>query len=600
MHASLRLNNASRLPDKLKAVANSAANGSLDDLEKLIHLIPDSPEFQLRLFIPAFYANLSLGELQTPHDADLPDRLARAILALDGLSTLQEHLVSKASLDVWSTAWSWIHFFAECEQHQPGITATCRIPMYTLFLTTMLVLRKDKDTAAKIDATPRVRVFFTRGWAAAVEGGQMPAGLVDDLSRFLIQEFSLADPQRLEEVIEGAGGTVNHLASLMVQHIQYFVPHKDHTMTNTDGFGLLGIFKILEAVGVMESPVSDALVSCGIVKTVTTVICALCTGPATVITPQLIPLNIGVLVASVTKFPEFHWVKEALDSGLLRALVLAASRNMPLLAIPLHYILREVLPPSLAYHSVLSSLPAAFDEVMALSNAQQFITSPFFNEWAQFVRLCGERLAVMDLYDSGLLVARRACDNLECPEIRTDDALSRCASCQNAFYCSKPCQVADWTAGHRKLCASPRNNHHKESAHLSGANRGFLRALLDHDYEAARADILGAQLRFLRAHPGHPCFVKFDYAAGRVKWQVGSVTDTRVEFGARTARSGGRVELHVMVVSEGGARQRGTAFPMRSDSAAVHDRLVALAAGGEAITPAMVEELMDLEVVRTH
>ncbi|KAJ7118344.1 hypothetical protein C8R44DRAFT_738281 [Mycena epipterygia] len=48
-----------------RLVAISTANGSLDDLEKLLGLIPDSPEAQLRLFIPMFYAN--------PNASDVPD-----------------------------------------------------------------------------------------------------------------------------------------------------------------------------------------------------------------------------------------------------------------------------------------------------------------------------------------------------------------------------------------------------------------------------------------------------------------------------------------------------------------------------------------------
>ncbi|KAJ7493868.1 hypothetical protein FB451DRAFT_1551191 [Mycena latifolia] len=599
MHASLRLNNISRLPDTSKELALSAANGSLDDLEELHRLISESPESQLRLFIPAFYANLS--DLRDLPDADLPERFSRAMIALKGLTALQEHLVSRASLDVWSAVWSWIQFFGECEQRYPGVTATSRTPMYTLFLTTMLTLRYDTDAAATIDTTPRVCVFFTRGWAAALEGGQMTQQLVDDLCHCLLRVLNVRDPATLREVREGAGGTPAHLASLMVKHIQYFVPHKDHVVTDRDAFGVLCVFQMLEAGTILEGPLADGFAAHGMVKCACTVICALCESPPVMITEQLIPLNFTIVVSSLIRFPGFTLAKEALESGLLRAFVLSASQHMALLTIPLGHLISDVLPPTLAYHSVLSSLPDALEDARAIEDTPGFRTSAHVNEWTDFVNLAIERIAVMKLYDAGSLAAHRACDNLECPEIRKDDDLRRCSACQNAFYCSPACQTADWAAGHRKLCARPANAHHKAAAHLSAGDRAFLRALLHHDYAAARADVLGAQLRFAPTYPGTPAVVMFDYSGGRLRRAV-VPADARVDvnLGARVARSGGRVELHLVLVPEGGANRRGLVFPMRWASARVHERLRELATGGEALTPAMVEELVALEVVSTH
>ncbi|KAJ7685950.1 hypothetical protein B0H17DRAFT_16671 [Mycena rosella] len=593
MHASLRLDNFSRLPEPSKALAISAGNGSLEDLKSLHRLIPDSPVAHLRLFIPAFYANLSPDELQ---DVNWPDRLSRAILALKGLSALQGHLVSKASVEVWSAVWVWINFFAEYQQQHPDVTSTFRIPMYTEFLTTMLSLSRDAETSAKVDATHRMRVFFTRGWLAAIEGGAMPQPLVDDLCRVLM-ELSFADPTTFAEMTEGAGGTLDHLASLIIQHVYYFVPHKDHTMSDRDGFGVFCIARMFRGdVSMTDGPLSDALVAHGIVKCTITVLHALCVGPEIIITEQLIPMQFVALVTRMRNIPHSPRIKEAVDNGLLPVVVLTASLHVPDLLIPLHHLLQEILPSSLSYHSVLSSLPTALEEANDLVDTPGFRTAPHFNAWNQFVSLATERVAVMRLYNSGALATRRACDNLECPEVRNDEELRRCSACQSAFYCSHPCQIADWTAGHRKLCPSQ-----KDFGHLSTPDRAFLRALLHHDYEAARAEILAAQLRFLRAHPpGTLFFVTFNYAAGRLRFEVGPLTGSSAEFGNRVARGGGRVELHLVVVTEGAASKRGVVLAMRSGSVIVHERLAAVAAGGEPVTPAMVQELLALEVVRTH
>ncbi|KAJ6498229.1 hypothetical protein DFH09DRAFT_1376205 [Mycena vulgaris] len=600
MHASLRLNNVSKLPDPLQALAMAAASGSLNDLQALHRLIPDSPQSQLRLFIPSFYANLSPGQLPDPHEANLEDRISRATVALEGLSALHEHLISRASREVWSAVCDFVQFLDEYDHHHPDAAAASRGPTYLLFITTMFSLSNDAETADLINTTPRVRVFFTKGWAAALEGGKISDQLSGDICHFLLQRLQLGGPNIMAEVIEGAGGSLDHLAPIIVKHIRHFVPHRDYRMSNEDGFGVLAVFKLLENAGIREKPLNEALAAHGMVGCITTVLCALCGSPPIIITEQMIPLSFTVLVTSMAKFPSFPCVKEALDAGLLRGIVLSASRHMPILRIPLLHLLRDILPASLTYHSVLCSLSAALDEAN-LHTSPAFRTSPSFTVWTDFVALASQRLEVLKQHDSGALALRRACDNLECDAILMDDALRRCTACQSAFYCSQPCQAADWKAGHRKLCAFPGNAHHKDCPHLSAEDRAFVRALLHHDYEASRADILARQIQFARAQPqpGALGFVTFDYSAGALALAVGPA-NAGADFGARAARSDGRVELHVMVVSEGMGRKRGTVFPMRSSSAAVHEGVAAFAAAGGEVTPAMIGGLLGLEVVRTH
>ncbi|KAJ6553697.1 hypothetical protein DFH09DRAFT_1495223 [Mycena vulgaris] len=599
MHASLRLNNVSKLPEPLQALAMGAASGSLNDLQALHRLIPDSPQPQLRLFIPAFYANLSPGQLPDPHEANLEDCISRATVALEGLSALHEHLISRASREVWSAVCDFVQFLDEYDHHHPDAAAASHGPTYLLFIITMFSLSNDAETADLINTTPRVRVFFTKGWAAALEGGQISDQLAGDIRHFLLQRLQLGGPNIMTEVIEGAGGSLDHLAPIIVKHIRHFVPHRDYTMSNEDGFGVLAVFKLLENAGIRDKPLNEALAAHGMVGCITTVLCALCGSPPIIITEQLIPLSFTVLVTSMAKFPAFPWAKEALDAGLLRGIVLSASRHMPILQIPLLHLLRDILPASLTYYSVLSSLSVGLDEANRHTNSA-FRTSPSFTVWTDFVTLASQRLEVLKQYDSGALALRRACDNLEARGLHTSHPTLRLAN-SSAFYCSQPCQAADWKAGHRKLCAFPGNAHHKHCPHLSAEDRAFLRALLHHDYEASRPDILARQIQFARAQPqpGALGFVTFDYSAGGLALAVGPA-NAGADFGARAARSNGRVELHVMVVSEGMGRKRGTVFPMRSSSAAVHEGVAAFAAAGGEVTPAMIGGLLGLEVVRTH
>ncbi|KAJ7660275.1 hypothetical protein DFH06DRAFT_1401716 [Mycena polygramma] len=564
----------------------SAANGCLDDLVKLHGLIPDTPLAQLRFFIPAFYANLATR--------DIPD--------------LRQHLVSRAHGEVWSAAWAWIRFLEECEKCRPGETRTATNDLHLLYLGTILSLSQDTEILPTIISTPGVRVLFSKGWVVAVNRLQTSDKLMLQLVKFLLRT-NPRDPPNLEELIEGAGGSPNNFASLLVNHIRLPAPHRDHALSDQDGLALLPIFVFIHDVGLMDGPLRSPLVESGLIKCVITALCTLC-GNTITLTAELLPASFAVLVAHMMAHPGFPAMKEALAAGLLRILV-CANRRMPHLDFGLHLLLRDILPKSLVYHSVLSVIQAALDDTKYLANTPEFRASPFFQEWINFVEVATERLVVMEQYNSGKLGSRRACDHLECGAMRKDDTLLRCAACHNVFYCSKECQVADWKGRHRKLCKTDANRPHEGAPQLTFRDRDFLRALLHHDYEAARVEVLALQIACLRRTPNDVCFVKFDYRAGRVAIEA---APSQAEFTmpsqgrsersgpgicARAARSGGRMELHVMVVGEG-ERVREHCIPLRSAHGAVHEQVSAIAIRGEAVTPVVLEELLGLEVERTH
>ncbi|KAJ6479491.1 hypothetical protein C8R47DRAFT_1322689 [Mycena vitilis] len=589
MHASLRLNSMSSLAEPLKTLAMSAANGSLDDLVKLHGLIPDTPFAQLRFFIPAFYANLAtrdIPDLRRQLDTKLPavkTRISKVVLALKGISDLQEHLVSRAHGEVWVSAWAWIRFFEECEKCRPCETGTATSDLHLLYLETILSLSQDTETLLTIISTPGVRLLFSKGWVVAVGRLQTSDKLILQLNEFLLGT-NPKNPRNLEELIEGAGGTPNDFASLLVSHIRLAAPHRDHTLSDQDGLALLPIFVFLHDVGLMDGPLRGPLRSYS--------------------------ASFAILVAHIMAHPGFPAVQQALAAGLLRAILVCTSRRMPHLDFGLHLLLRDILPKSLVYHSVLSVTQAALDDAKDLANTREFRASPFVQEWNNFVEVATERLVVMERYNNGKLGAWRACDHLECGAMRKDDTLLRCAACHNAFYCSKECQVTDWTDGHRKLCKTDVNRPQEITPQLTFRDRDFLRALLHHDYEAARAEVLALQIGCLRRTPNDLCFVKFDYRAGRVAIEaapsLGELPATnqqgrpdKLGLCGRAARSGGRMELHVMLVGEG-EHARGHCIPLRLAHGVVHERVSAIAIRGEAVTPAVLEELLALEVERTH
>ncbi|KAJ7190261.1 hypothetical protein GGX14DRAFT_606081 [Mycena pura] len=127
----------------------------------------------------------------------------------------------------------------------------------------------------------------------------------------------------------------------------------------------------------------------------------------------------------------------------------------------------------------------------------------------------------------------------------------------------------------------------------------FLRTLLHHDYTKARCDVWAQQVAFWHAHPGATpadYYVDFDYTRGRTAVSVVPLSpDPRTQAHASTgppgepepaaraaaAAAGGRLELHCMRVSEGGAA-RAYWIPLRASSARLVDGLRAIASRPDA------------------
>lgn len=320
-------------------------------------------------------------------------------------------MISRACVEVWSSAWEWLKFFDECEKRHPGEIRPAAKEFHTLYLTTVSSLGRDTETLSAIKSTPGVRVLITKSWISVLDDAQTAGPLFGSLCNFLLVHMNFKDPRTLKEIIEGAGGTVADLATLIVKHIRCAAPTKMHTVSDEDGFALLAISMLIDN-GLFDDAMTDALLAAGIVQCVTTAICALC-GPAMEVTEQMIPLFITMLARHLSRFPGFPWVKEALDAGLLRAVMLSASRRAPVIDVTLLFIVSERLPESLVYHSVLSSLPSALEDAKDIAATPQFRGSPLFRKWTDFVDLAAERLEVMTRFDRGELGESRACDNLE-------------------------------------------------------------------------------------------------------------------------------------------------------------------------------------------
>ncbi|KAF7368349.1 hypothetical protein MVEN_00156500 [Mycena venus] len=178
--------------------------------------------------------------------------------------------------------------------------------------------------------------------------------------------------------------------------------------------------------------------------------------------------------------------------------------------------------------------------------------------------------------------------------------MSRRSACQTMYYCSAACQLVDWRAGgHKTKCASLRTSCEqsffssypilmKIADHadpFSSRKLSFMRFILHDDYLAHRCEVFCRQIGFMKQNPGGDFYTLFWYTEGKVDIDVHAIGEypETYDWGVdweyyrrRKAQSKGRMDLHLMVISQlGGTEAR--MFPKRSrdDSVAIGQREIA-------------------------
>ncbi|KAJ6605183.1 hypothetical protein DFH09DRAFT_1299924 [Mycena vulgaris] len=264
-----------------------------------------------------------------------------------------------------------------------------------------------------------------------------------------------------------------------------------------------------------------ALLAQGVVKAVTIVLCSYSSPAATPIpgTKDLLRDCFSIL-ESLGGFSEKRWVGVALDAGLLRAIVFCGVGGFKEIRVVVTTLVRDVLPPFLVSHSLLSALKPAMGQVQKFTTTSSFKASAIYTDWTRFSGLANERIALMQQYDRGLFahLKLQACENSKCsrPGLRSEDEFKRCCGCLASVYCSQECQVADWNdGGHRDICEAIRAGLPYNRETLSTRDKSFLGALVNSEYQKVKYELLLQQIHFVRRSPGVQCStLHFNYIEG--------------------------------------------------------------------------------------
>ncbi|KAJ6501777.1 hypothetical protein DFH09DRAFT_1375711 [Mycena vulgaris] len=547
-----------------KELAKDAAHGSLEEIKLLYDWMQGIRRNQGRLVLPAFHASLEAFDIATILDQleslasskDIVRRLvAQNLLSLRAiLDLIMNQCVDKAALvSLWPPIWS-----------APGSGSFYEPSTYGDYVALLGYLIK---TSSLMHTSPGVHVVVARAWSRLVQAGSDRD--FGDLCEALTGLLCSPDAVKLEELVDGGGGTRADLASLAVLHIGRVLPSPDSAVT-LETFTYLGY----------------ALLSQNLVRALKIAVLALSNGNlrSSVDAFDTLARAFSVLVKFLTRFPGHTWMTEALGAGLLRAVFsCSSSKNIARTREGLEYIFRYMLPASMVYYSVLSQLRNSVDEIHHLDAKATFGASGIFEQWVLFQELAGERLRIGEDYNRGDFACLRACDDLTCGAILSKQEFERCAGYSVSYYYSKSCQTSDWRhGGHRDACAALLSGRLADW-HLSARDKSFMRALLYHHYRTMETEILINHLPFMAIKPTEvpPCTIS-----------IGSheeLKDAFLDHVARAAQAGGRIQLH-MIQHGGDPGVAGIA-----DGIPSHPKK-------EALEPyhGKVQDSMDLDVVEMH
>lgn len=163
-------------------------------------------------------------------------------------------------------------------------------------------------------------------------------------------------------------------------------------------------------------------------------------------------------------------------------------------------------------------------------------------------------------------------------------------------------------ANHSSWVTDPENN-------VTKRDTSFIRALLDDDYSKLKYSVLMKELTYMRSNPGAEFYVRFDYCTPYSPCEVSIEAVSNFELASdiwrchtkRARESGGRMQIHVMRVGDGGCDAIWV-FPLYSATAECREGVQALAAHTavgdeyeqEQADSAEIKRLAELDILEVH
>ncbi|KAF8192676.1 hypothetical protein K438DRAFT_854572 [Mycena galopus ATCC 62051] len=604
MHDDLEFKHIAKLPLLYRICASNAANGSLSDFRKLHALILKGPPKHTKPLLPVYYRNLDVTGIPTPDQldsesvAEYASAIERAALALQGLSWSREWwnlgIPKDLAPDLWSRIWNWIDFLDEYRDFVQGIMPFSVKDAYAAYVGILRNYQWHKETAHLPHDTPRVRVVIARAWGIILRQGTIRQIYFHDIMRFLYDDLLLARPHNIQEYVEGSGGTSDEFATLVMDHIERtHAPDGGYPIGEKSAFFLWGPLRLLVEGDDGDGPLSTALLDRGLVRTVTHLLCIYPGSEFEALSTLRFKL-FTILVNKLDAFPSYAPVAQSLRSRkLVQAITSCGYSDNTAITDCIRYLLQTVLPRSLVSLCVLSEIQGLHTPGKTLfDDPEPFPDQQLFDAWRQFNHMATLNNEVFQAYYIGGYTSIRGCDNMKCGRLCRRNEIKRCSSCHRVNYCSPTCQAIDWQAdGHKLSCARLRTLRRDRNP-LTDRERSFLHALIHYRYEKYLLTLCLKKIGVMLAHPGDQSYLMVDFTKAPEIAAVCSARDMPppdpnpsdgsaaqwADQVARAARSGGRMELIVVLVADGTGHTRRRLAPIRSRTSVLYDGLRRIAA----------------------
>ncbi|KAJ7106839.1 hypothetical protein C8R43DRAFT_206594 [Mycena crocata] len=543
-------------------------------------------------FLPVFFANLDPVGIPSPdriHDMQAGGEGIEAVVgaarSLGVIAGLE--IPSDAYPDIWKRIWPWIRFIDTYQEYLLEIPS--KRELYATFV--LLFVRFQTGGCLELVASaPDVRAVVATAWDLFVDAPDERGDSLFHVAVFIQSARKISDTRWLEQYLEGSGGGVENLATMIVELLKRAIWDAKPRQGDRHFKAVVGMLGDLDSQKETELPgqLISALLRRGILRTLTTAIGAFNSVAIVTDIPTLL-LGLHVLARYATTPPGRMWISEVLRAGLFRILVQMAAHPLSssTQSTELQRFVVSVLPPYTLYHSVLLDIKLCLLDVDALVKTEIFAASELFAPWQRFYALVQERLQLLDSFDSSRPTVYKACDNMTCSEICVKSKLQRCSNCLDLYYCSKQCQKVDWRAGHREDCAKFwALRRLPEERQWNTQDRAFLRALIRHDFLANRPRLFAQEIAMRKEDPTQLSYVVFDYmrsprSVNLVHWPRSpgeevalprAVLDRFHDHGRRAAMSGLRLDVHLMVIPNG-LQSHWKVVPMRSRGSDLSDAL---------------------------
>ncbi|KAJ7622279.1 hypothetical protein FB45DRAFT_1061838 [Roridomyces roridus] len=399
------------------------------------------------MLFPILYRHLDPASIPSVADLDsaaIPDyivaRVNGVVLTLsDLIRPIKELKPTAAAPDLWPRVCPWLEFLHTYRGLFPNLPAFEEI---------------------ELDG-PGLRTIIAATWGEYVhEHFSLPH---NKHNKLCMQSEALAmltpettQPGSLEQIIDGVGGSDDHLAALLIEHINQAADSEDISRFLDIGVVFLST---------LPRYLLPTLLEHGMVRSLVSAMRKLQTHPS-YLQECSTARSTAALVYFLRAHPRSAWISEALENGLLQFIsqcsvdYIGPMQVEPEFLPNFERLLWEVLPRALVFYDVVAQmkflLPDA-EKLIATRTTQDYGIPAFAKQWTPFATLAKQRIAALEWWETSGRPFSQACDNMLCGRIDSRQKFRRCSGCAHATYCSRDCQRADWEAAHREICADFRS-----------------------------------------------------------------------------------------------------------------------------------------------